>query len=116
MRTDPTPPVSIHPLSALRQAHAAGGRLYHEFLRAPSLSTGLYVLPAGSEDPQKPHKEDEIYYVISGRARFKSGSDDWPVSTGDTIYVAATQDHRFHAITEDLVLLVMFAPAEIPNT
>ena len=45
---------------------AAGGRLYHEFLRVPDLSAGLYVLEAGATDPQSPHTEDELYYVVAG--------------------------------------------------
>lgn len=44
------------------------GQDYLEFLRVPSLSAGLYMLAAGAADTQEPHTEDEIYYVISGRA------------------------------------------------
>jgi quercetin dioxygenase-like cupin family protein len=91
---------------------AASGRLYCEFLRRPSLSAGLYELAAGAEDPQKPHAEDEVYYVLRGRARFRSGEEDRPVETGSVIFVPAGEEHRFHAITEDLSLLVVFAPAE----
>ena len=39
-----------------------------EFLRVPALSVGIYALRAGAEDPQAPHTEDEVYYVVSGRA------------------------------------------------
>ena len=49
------------------QAHS--DKLYLEFLRVPALSMGLYALPAGSTDPQEPHQEDEVYYVVSGRKR-----------------------------------------------
>ncbi|MCK7526822.1 MAG: cupin domain-containing protein [Ignavibacteriales bacterium] len=31
------------------------------------MSMGLYVLPTGGGDPQSPHTEDEVYYVVSGR-------------------------------------------------
>ena len=51
-------------------ARSGAGELYHEFLRVESMSAGLYVLEAGASDPQSPHAQDEIYYVISGRARF----------------------------------------------
>jgi quercetin dioxygenase-like cupin family protein len=91
---------------------AASGRLYREFLRRPTLSAGLYELAAGAEDPQKPHTEDEVYYVLRGRARFRSGGRDRPVAAGAVIFVPAREEHRFHAITEDLSLLVLFAPAE----
>jgi mannose-6-phosphate isomerase-like protein (cupin superfamily) len=37
---------------------------------------------------------------------------DRAIGTGDTIYVAAGAEHRFHTIDEDLELIVVFAPAE----
>jgi mannose-6-phosphate isomerase-like protein (cupin superfamily) len=85
---------------------------YREFLRVPSMSAGVYVLPAGAIDAQKPHHEDEVYYVIRGRARFTVGSEDQEVSAGSFIFVAAEVEHRFHEITEELAVLVFFAPAE----
>jgi mannose-6-phosphate isomerase-like protein (cupin superfamily) len=70
------------------------------------------VLPAGSKDPQSPHTEDEVYYIVSGKGRFRGGADDQEVSAGSILYVAANEEHRFHDITEELVVLVFFAPAE----
>jgi mannose-6-phosphate isomerase-like protein (cupin superfamily) len=100
-------------LTDLRARQAAGEKLYLEFLRVPALSTGLYVLPAGGTDPQKPHTEDEVYYVISGRARFTCEGEEIAVQDGTTIYVAAGDAHRFHDIEEELTILVLFAPAEV---
>jgi quercetin dioxygenase-like cupin family protein len=85
---------------------------YLEFLRKSALSGGVYVLAANAEDPQKPHREDEIYYVLAGRARFQAGDADQTVAPGDIMYVPAQEPHRFHAIEEELRLLVFFAPAE----
>jgi mannose-6-phosphate isomerase-like protein (cupin superfamily) len=76
------------------------------------MSAGVYVLPAGGADPQSPHKEDELYYVVRGRARMKAGSEDQAVSEGSVIFVAAEVEHRFYDITQELVVLVFFAPAE----
>src|SRR5207247_7502162 len=53
-------------LSDLDRQRAEAGKLYLEFLRTPALSLGLYVLPAGGVDAQQPHKEEEVYYVVSG--------------------------------------------------
>lgn len=106
---------------------SASGKLYREFLRVPAMSSGLYVLAAGAVDPQRPHHEDEMYYVIRGRARFRAGnnvgdpndnagdstnSDDREVSAGSVIFVAAEVEHRFYDVEEDLTVLVFFAPAE----
>jgi mannose-6-phosphate isomerase-like protein (cupin superfamily) len=88
------------------------GERYLEFLRVPAMSAGVYVLPAGGADPQSPHTEDEMYYVVRGRARMRAGSEDQTVSEGSIIFVAAGVEHRFYDITDELVVLVFFAPAE----
>lgn len=85
---------------------------YLEFLRVPALSAGLYVLGAGATDPQRPHREDEIYYVTSGRGMIRVGTEDQPVEPGSVVYVPPGVDHRFHSIAEELRVLVVFAPAE----
>ncbi|HLF25194.1 MAG TPA: cupin domain-containing protein [Anaerolineae bacterium] len=91
------------------------GERYLEFLRVPSLSAGLYALPAGGVDPQQPHTEDEVYYVIDGRAMIRVGEEDRGVAPGSIIFVKARDAHRFHSIEEDLKILVFFAPAEGTN-
>jgi mannose-6-phosphate isomerase-like protein (cupin superfamily) len=87
-------------------------KLYLEFLRVPALSMGLYVLPAGGVDPQQPHTEDEVYYVVSGRGAFRCGAEDRQVAAGSLLYVPTNVEHRFHTIEEQLAILVFFAPAE----
>ena len=99
-------------LPEIAEQRVQSGKPYREFLRAPAMSAGLYVLPTGGTDHQKPHREDEIYYVIRGRARFKAGAEDREVSGGSVIFVAAEIGHRFYDITEELEVLVFFAPAE----
>jgi mannose-6-phosphate isomerase-like protein (cupin superfamily) len=103
---------SFFSLDELLRQRLAADRRYLEFLRVPALSCGVYVLAAGAVDPQKPHTEDEVYYVIRGAARMMLGEEDRPVAPGDVIFVSARQEHRFHSITEELVMLVMFAPEE----
>lgn len=95
-------------LAARRQSHKS----YLEFLRVPALSAGLYVLPAGAADPQQPHTEDEVYYVVSGRGQIVVSGESRPVGPGSIVYVKANDEHRFHDIAEDLSILVFFAPAE----
>ena len=88
------------------------GKLYREFLRVTSMTAGLYVLAAGATDPQSPHREDEMYYVVRGRARFRAGDEDHEIASGEVLFVAKNVEHRFHDITEELAVLVFFAPAE----
>jgi len=104
--------VDAFEIADLVATQASSGRLYHEFLRTHDLSAGVYVLPAGSSDPQGPHTEDEIYHVISGRATIQVGDGDRAVQAGSVVFVAADVTHRFHDIEEDLVVLVVFGPAE----
>ena len=91
---------------------ARSGKLYREFLRVPAMSAGIYVLSAGANDPQRPHHEDEMYYVLRGRARFRAADDDREISAGSVLFVAAEVEHRFYDIAEELAVLVFFAPAE----
>ena len=107
-------------LSQLITQRQQSGKLYLEFLRAPSMSLGLYALPAGGTDPQQPHTEDEVYYVVSGRGSIRVGpeghGEDRAVAPGSIVFVEAGVEHRFHTITEDLTILVLFAPAEKVNS
>ncbi|MQY35029.1 hypothetical protein SRB17_30010 [Streptomyces sp. RB17] len=100
--------------TALSAAQDRSAKRYLEFLRVPALSAGLYVLPADGTDPQLPHHEDELYVVLTGRARLRVGATDHAVAPGSVCYVPAEAAHRFHSITEELRVLVVFAPAETP--
>jgi mannose-6-phosphate isomerase-like protein (cupin superfamily) len=104
--------VDAHELADLLRERVASGRLYHEFIRTHDLSVGVYVLPAGGTDPQGPHTEDEVYYVISGRGTISVGDEERPVQAGSVVFVGADVAHRFHDIEEELVILVLFGPAE----
>jgi quercetin dioxygenase-like cupin family protein len=97
-------------LGRLRAEQA--GQPWLEFLRVPSLSVGVYHLRAGQDDPQRPHTEDEVYYVVAGRARFRAGGQERDVGPGTVLFVERLAEHRFTAIAGDLTVLVFFAPAE----
>lgn len=86
---------------------------YLEQFRTPDLSVGYYRIPVGVADPQSPHTEDEVYVVLSGRARF-TGDDTGTieVGAGDVLFVPAGEGHRFSDVTEELVTVVLFGPAE----
>lgn len=99
-------------LSTLLTEQERSNHRYLEFLRVPSLSMGLYVLPASGVDGQKPHNEDEVYYVVRGRAQINVAGEDQPVEPGSLVFVAAHVPHHFHSISEELAVLVFFAPAE----
>jgi hypothetical protein len=64
----------IFDLGGVAAENARNNQTWLEFLRVPSMSMGLYRLKVGQVDQQVPHAEDEVYYVISGRASFRAGS------------------------------------------
>lgn len=99
-------------LDELARQGIAKGNAYFEFLRIPTMSAGVYVLPKGGTDSQKPHRQDEVYYVVRGRARMQTGSDHAEVRAGSIIFVEADLEHRFYDIQEEMEILVFFAPAE----
>ena len=79
-------------------------------LTTSDLSLGTYSIPAGGVDDQQPHTEDEIYVVQTGRATVVTPSGTAAVGPGSVIYVPAGEEHRFTGVTEDLALIVVFAP------
>jgi mannose-6-phosphate isomerase-like protein (cupin superfamily) len=107
--------MQAHELAQLISQRESSNKFYLEFLKVPDLSMGLYVLPAGATDPQSPHTEDEVYYVVSGRARIMVAEEDRDVQPGSIVYVEKNVAHHFHSIEEELTLLVFFAPAEYSN-
>ena len=90
----------------------AGDGYAAKVLRSELLSVGVYVLPAGAIDGQKPHNEDEVYYAVRGRAKFRVGAEDHAVEPGTLLFVPALEPHHFHEIEEELVLVVFWAPPE----
>jgi mannose-6-phosphate isomerase-like protein (cupin superfamily) len=105
-------PRNFYHLSEIERERRETIKPYFEFLRVPALSAGVYVLPAGGTDRQSPHNEDELYYVVRGRARMKVGAAEQEVSPGSVIFVSAGVEHRFYEIAEEITVLVFFAPAE----
>jgi len=62
-------------------------------------------------DPQTPHKEDEIYYVLRGRGTIVVNGTTHTLTEGDVIFVPRCAEHRFGDFDEEgLHLLVVFSP------
>jgi len=101
----------VFDVAAIRSELSGRSVEYKEFLRVPSLSCGIYQLPAGSEDMQSPHDEDEVYYVVAGKARMILGDEIKEVGPGTILFIKAAESHSFFEIEEDMTLLVFFAAA-----
>jgi mannose-6-phosphate isomerase-like protein (cupin superfamily) len=108
-------PMQSFELVQLISQRESSNKLYLEFLKVPDLSMGLYVLNADGTDPQSPHTENEVYYVVSGRAKILVADEERDVQAGSIVYVVKNVAHHFHSIEEELTVLVFFAPAEYSN-
>jgi mannose-6-phosphate isomerase-like protein (cupin superfamily) len=99
----------------LRQKYAGAESPYNEFLRRRGMSVGLYVLPVGGADRQTPHMADEVYVVLQGRGRLRVVDEEVEVKAGSVISVDHGEEHRFVEVSEDLQMLVVFAPPDLPD-
>ena len=88
----------VFQLNELLQRIDRGGVRLHEFLRTPSLSCAIYHLPAGSNEMATAHEEDELYFVLEGRARLRVDDQDHAVEKGTLLYVEAACDHSFSSV------------------
>ena len=96
-------------------ADRPAGHNYFELIRVPAMSAGLYALQPGEPDRQAPHREDELYYVVAGKATIRVGTEDLSIRPGTAIFVPGGVEHHFHSIEAELQVLVIFAPAETPT-
>ena len=79
-----------------------------------TMLSGIYEIPAGGADNQQPHRLDELYVVMKGRATLTAGDEAYPAKAGSIFFVKAEVPHRFIDIEEDLQVIVFFSKAD-PN-
>ena len=91
------------------------GAGYNEFLRRRGMSLGLFVLPVGAVDRQHPHMADEVYIVLEGRGTLEVVDEKVPVQAGSIVSVDHGEEHHFIEVVEDLKMLVVFAPPDLPD-
>ncbi|MFE0463514.1 cupin domain-containing protein [Kitasatospora sp. NPDC058965] len=104
--------MKVFRLDRLDAERAAQDGAYLRFLKERTMSAGLYALSPGETDTQGAHQQDELYQVISGRASLTVGEETCTVGRGSVVFVPAGTPHRFHHITEELRVLVVFSPPE----
>jgi mannose-6-phosphate isomerase-like protein (cupin superfamily) len=102
-------------LADLEKAQTTNGRPYEEFLRREGFSMGMYRLGAGGADNQHPHQADEVYLIMRGQAGLEVEGQRIDVEPGSIVSVDRGADHRFVDITDDLQVVVIFAPPETPE-
>lgn len=60
------------------------------------------------KDFQTPHTQDELYFIISGKASFFRENSHISCMTGDVLFVPAGMVHRFENFSDDFATWVVF--------
>ena len=92
--------------NALRITAESERPVYGVLLERGTLELGFYK-PQGS-DPQKPHDQDEIYVIQSGRGYFVHGDKREPFEAGEALFVPAGDTHHFEDFSDDFAAWVVF--------
>jgi mannose-6-phosphate isomerase-like protein (cupin superfamily) len=86
-----------------------GFRFYYA-LRHGTMKMGLYA--PQEDDQQGPHKQDELYIVISGSGEFVKNGEQRRFKPQDVLFVEAGTEHRFQNFSEDFSTWAIFWGAE----
>jgi mannose-6-phosphate isomerase-like protein (cupin superfamily) len=90
----------------VRKLPARGGKRFIEAFRHGSLEVEIYA-PRG-RDAQRPHTRDEVYFVLRGSGYYVNGGQRYAFRSGDVLFAAAGEEHRFEDFGEDFFTWVMF--------
>ncbi len=82
------------------------GERFVQALAHGSMSVELYS-PVDT-DPQTPHSQDELYFVISGSGEFVLEDVRMSFAPGTALFVPAGKSHRFENFTPDFATWVVF--------
>ena len=69
----------------------------------------------GPRTGRHPHMADEVYVVLQGRGRLRVVDEEVEVKPGIVISVDHGEEHQFVEVSEDLQMLVVFAPPDLPD-
>ncbi|HEX7656284.1 MAG TPA: cupin domain-containing protein [Sphingomonas sp.] len=75
-------------------------------IRHGSMRVGVYA-PHGS-DTQSPHRQDELYIVVSGTGVFIKNGERSVFRPDDVLFVEAGAEHRFEDFSDDFATWVIF--------
>jgi mannose-6-phosphate isomerase-like protein (cupin superfamily) len=91
---------------ALNQLGSDPVQFFAKVMEHGSMSVEIYK--PHKADPQTPHKQDELYVVVSGSGEFLNDDKRTNFGPGDVLFVPAGIEHRFENFTDDFVTWVIF--------
>src|SRR3954464_9578544 len=89
----------INLFDARRSVPQSDGKRWAALFQHGTLEVEIYA-PRGN-DPQNPHKKDEVYVVAQGSGEFVCGKEQFKFAPGDLLFVPAGEVHRFEKFTDD---------------
>jgi mannose-6-phosphate isomerase-like protein (cupin superfamily) len=98
--------ITVAAAAAQLPEQSASQLRFATLLRHGAMSVELYA-PQG-RDAQTPHRQDELYVVISGNGAFLNGGARHPFGPGDVLFVPAGVEHRFEDFSDDFQTWVIF--------
>ena len=96
----------ILPLKHFQDQLGRDGERFFVGMAHGTMTVELYK-PQGS-DPQTPHSQDELYFIVAGIGTFFKAGQRQPFGPGDVIFVEAGVEHRFEDFTDDFETWVVF--------
>jgi len=78
-----------------------GMAVFEQIGESPSGGPPLHIHPA----------QDEFFHVLQGEYRFRVGEEEFPASTGDTVFLPRGVPHAFIQLSEAARMLVTYQPA-----
>jgi len=91
---------------------AEDGEMETELMREVSFSFQVMRFVPGKEDPMHAHAEEEIYLINEGEATLVTEDESVEVAAGDVVHLGSGTDHQFVDIDDELIVTVVYAPAE----
>ena len=64
-------------------------------------------------DEQTPHRQDELYIIVSGNSDFYREGKTIKCKKGDVIFVSAQKEHKFVNFSDDFATWIIFYGEEI---
>jgi mannose-6-phosphate isomerase-like protein (cupin superfamily) len=83
-----------------------GEKSYVEVLSEESMRVELARYP--NPEPKTPHREDELYVILSGSGMVHVGTETYDVGEGDVVYVEQGVEHDFFDIEDEITALIVF--------
>jgi len=81
-------------------------QLFAKVMEHGSMSVEIYR--PQKADLQQPHRQDELYVVMSGNGEFVNDGIRNDFGPGDVLFAAAGIEHRFENFTDDFVTWMIF--------